>query len=183
MNDNNELIILPEDPESAQLKTLELWVDRWGYAYKDKNAAQLAGCTHIRCKGCGKPVIKSSLLCGDCKSKKEQEKFLAMPFLEWDKTTPLCVYNTEQYFFIAEEIEDYCEENEIEISSLNLCVCKQCQGPELDEGFFDDCLPEECELPDELITAINDFNEKVKEYCPISWEQGKYRTAYNKENS
>jgi hypothetical protein len=109
-----------------------------------------------------------------------------MPFVEWDGKSPVCLFHSDKFFFDESSIEDYCEENEIDLADLDLVICEPQYAPELEGDFFADYLPSERddELPDELQSAIDEFNAKVKAYgTPLSWVPGKNRTSCAKESS
>jgi len=113
-------IILSSDDYAASLQTLTLWVSRHGRVYNNEQTARYDGCTHRKCD-CGNLVEKHWLKCDECRAKTGVEKYRAMPFKEWDGKTPLCLFDTDTYFFSSDDIDYYCEENEIaEESSTRL---------------------------------------------------------------
>lgn len=176
-------IIFPESNESAQLKTVELWVSRTGRGY-DKNNERLArwdGATHIHCESCGNPVEKRYLLCDDCRSKKDIDRYNSMHFKEWDKKTPLVIFETDQYFYDVSDIEEYCEENELNVSDLKLCICEPNKLHDIDpHDHYADLLPEDGDMPEEIVKAFEELNEKIKNLdIVLSWSQGEYRTSIN----
>ena len=172
-------IILPDSPEAAHQQTVTLWVSRHGHAYNDERIARFDGSTHSKCE-CGNICDKNYTKCKDCISKQDREKYKAMPFKEWDGETPLCLFNSDTYFWGEDDIENYCEENECNADSLELVICNPNLPRELDSEFFCDELPDDGDgdLPKELQKAIDDFNAAVKAYGkPLSWIEGKYRTS------
>lgn len=173
----NEEIILDDDPRAASQKTLTLWVSRNGKVYDDERAARYDGSTHHRCK-CGGIAVKHYLVCDECLAKINRKKYKAMPYKEWDGETPLCLFGDDTYFWGEDDIFLYCEGNDYKIENLELVICEPVKLPLLEEAFFSDCLPEDSDLPDSLIDAINEFNEVVQKHKPLSWEPGKYRTSY-----
>lgn len=101
-----------------------------------------------------------------------------MPYLEWNGKTPVCIFGTDEFFFDDGEVEDYCEENEIEISDLELVICVPEYAREIDADMFSDQLPDNVDLPDEIEDAIRNFNQALKNYGePLSWSEGKFRTS------
>jgi hypothetical protein len=167
-------IVLMDSPEAAQYKLVSCWVSRNGKLCTNEKAARFDGCTHRKCV-CGNIVERHWLICKDCRDKKDNKRFLAMPIIEWDGETPLCVFNGDQYFYDEGQIEDYCEENEIEKENLKLVLCEPMRLPILKNDFFDSCLDEDSDLPDALQTAINTFNKSVKVFDDLPWGPGKFR--------
>ena len=95
---------------------------------------------------------------------------MALPVVEWNGQDPLCLYNSDQYFFDYDELMDYCEENEIDLPDLMLVLCEPTELRTLDSDFFEECLADEQELPAEIEKAIDEFNAKVAAYPHvISW--------------
>jgi len=104
--------------------------------------------------------------------------YATLPFKAWDGKAPLCLYRDDVFFHDEGEIGDYCEEQSVEVESLELVICEPSKLPVLDGEFFDGVLPEVGDLPPELQKAIDDFNVAVAAYkTPLSWEPGKFRTS------
>jgi hypothetical protein len=177
----SDKIILIDSEEAAKLKDLSLWVSRTGNVFSDERAARYDGCTHVKCQLCGNPCKKHFLRCEDCRAIQDREKFMTFPEVAWDEKTPICTFRSDSYFFSEDELEDYCEENEIKREDLMLVLCEQVRPRFLDAEFFDDCLADEEELPKELLQAIDEFNAKVAAYPhPLSWVPGKQRIVFAK---
>jgi len=171
-------IILNDSPDAAQLKTVELWVAFDGRMFNDEHTARYAGCTHVRCE-CGNITEKLYVRCQTCRDKKAIEKYNAMPFKEWDGTTPLVIYGSDQYFYDEGDLADYCADYDIDPKELKLCLCDPHHLREFDGSWFEDDLPEDGELPDEIIKALDEFNAKIKAYNKtMYWVQGSFRTTY-----
>ena len=169
--------ILEESAEAARQETMTLWVSRNGRAYKEEDLARYDGCTHRRCK-CGNITKKHYTKCESCRDADNRERYLALPFEEWDKKTPLCIYGTDQYFFDESDIEDYCEDNDCATKDLMLVICKPNKVWELDPvDIYNNLLSEDGEIPMELQGYFDELNKKIREYDqPLSWSQGKKRT-------
>jgi hypothetical protein len=178
MKNTEEEIVMYSDAKAAQIMTLTGWVSRdgrfWG---KDEHMARYSGCTHTLCK-CGAVIKRGYIRCDACSSKEWAGVYTTYPFKEWDHRTPLYDNNSDKYFFNADDIEEYLDEEGLTGDSLQLVYCYPNHLCEIDYSFWEDVLPEDCDLPKELMDLV----EKVNEYCrksnPISWSPGKIRTEY-----
>lgn len=179
MNQPNK-IILDTSNEAAKQQTMTLWVSRNGHAYKDEYTARYDGCTHRACatEHCTGLTEKHYMYCILCRDKRETERYMAMPFLSWDGKTPLCLHDSDQFFFDEDDIEQYCEENDVNASELRLVICKPQHAHTVDPSdIYESLLPEDSDVPDELQAAFDELNKKILEYVtPLSWVPGKYRT-------
>lgn len=172
-----EKIILYDSSEAAQLKDLKLWVSAKGHVYNDEHLARWDGCTHKKCE-CGRGLVeKSWIACELCKSEKDHQRYLDLPLIEWDGKTPLCDDLSDTYFFDEGEIADYCEANEIKEEDLRLLICEPQYAYKLDaEDIYQDLLPEDGEVPDEIKSAFDELNKRIAAYKqPLSWIPGKGR--------
>lgn len=178
--DQSNKVILDTSDEAAKKETLVLWVSRRGRAYNDEWAARYDGCTHRACatEGCAGITEKHYVHCVLCRSKLERERYLAKPFLAWDGKTPLCLRDTDHYFFDEEEIDEFCEENDLKKSDLEFEICKPQHARTVDPAdIYESDLPEDGDVPDELQEAFDELNKKILAYTtPLSWVPGKYRT-------
>lgn len=171
-------IIMYDSPEAATFRTnLSGWVTGGGLYYgKDEHIARWAGCTHIKCE-CGSIREKSYTICEECRRKKSNERYAALPFVEWDRDTPLTEWDGDKYFFSEEDIAEYCEEHEINPSELRLVVCTPNYLHPVYGDNWSDELPEEGELPPAIEKLVKELNEAIKKEGPVSWSQGKQRTT------
>lgn len=167
-----------DSDEAATHKTnISGWVTGGGLYYgKDEHIARWAGCTHIRCE-CGRIREKSYTICEDCRRKKSNERYAALPFVEWDGVTPLTLWDDDQYFFGEDDIAEYCEDNEIKSADLLLVICDPVYLSPLHEDYWSDSLPEEGELPPAIQKLVKELNDAIKKEGPACWKQGKKRTA------
>ena len=97
-----------------------------------------------------------------------------MPRIKWDGETPVYSESNDEYFFDEDALDDFIEEHECSVESLCLIVCEPNRFRELDCSFFDDELPDDGELPDELEDAIDALNAVIETLPPASWSPGKY---------
>ena len=174
--DRDDKIILPDDKESATIKTVTGWVSRNGYFYGSKQdserLARYDGSTHRACE-CGEIVVKNSY-CKKCHGKKMNEQFAAMEKLPWDEKTPVVIHDGDKYFNSWEEIADYCDEHGCSESDLQLCHCVPSKPPYFDVfDFLSDIMPEDfSDLPDDITAAADELNKALDMASPISWVQG-----------
>ena len=177
-------IILMDSPEAATETTIPAWKSASGSIYTDEYVARYNGCTHVKCQHCGEPCLKRWTLCKSCRDKKDKELFLKMPVVEWNGKDPICLYNSDQYFFGYDDLKDYCEENEVDEKDLMLVLCEPMELRTLDYDFFADCLADEQELPEELQKAIDEFNAKIAAYPRvISWVPTNKRIEFKEKNT
>ena len=167
--DNQEIMF--DSDEAAHLQTnISGWVSRngrfWG---NDERAARYDGCTHRICEDCGDPCPKSWLICDKCKDIRDIKRYNAMPKEVWNEVGMLYSDALDKYFSYWGEIEDYCEDEGIGIDKLRLIICEPDYLPLIPDDYGSDVLPEDGELPDSVIKAIEDFNKIIQDAGPVSW--------------
>ena len=169
-------VLYSSDNAAKFVTGIEGWVDRQGRFWgKDEHMARYAGCTHIGCKDCGKPIpVRGYTICGECRNKKSIEKYNAMPRMAWDGVTPIYSEAADEYFFGEDGLRDHIEEYGCSIESLRLVICEPNCFREIDSDYFCDELPEDGELPDDLTEALNALNEVIRSLPPASWSPGKH---------
>jgi hypothetical protein len=170
-------IIMMDSPNAATKTTKDVWVSKQGRIFFDEHSARFDGCTHRRCEKCGKPCEKHWLVCEQCRTENRQDIFLKLPKVEWDGKTPLCIFDTDIYFFDSDELEDYCEEHGCKARDLPLVVCEPVFLKELTEEYFlDNISNEDVELPKDVQQLIEKFNQDLKVLNrPVVWEASNKR--------
>lgn len=119
--------------------------------------------------GCGGRADKSWIACPSCLSKKDLDRFMAKPRVEWDGITPL-VTDDDRFFFDADSLGDYladlpAEDREI----VRLEVCRPTNTSEFYMSeFLQDSLPEDFDLDEDEINAT--VNRWIKDNGPFAWE-------------
>lgn len=179
-----EKMIHYNSPEAAQLKDLKLWVSANGRVHSDENSARYDGCTHKNCE-CGELVEKMYTLCEKCRGKRDIQIYWEKPLVEWDGESPLYDDFSEEYFFYGEgEILDHYEDNNLKIEDLRLLICEPQLLHQIDPSdIFEELIPEDGELPDEIISIFEELNKKLMVYKkPISWIPGKGRVSLDDHN-
>lgn len=178
--------ILFDSPEAAQFKKVEGWVSADGFfCGKDERSARYSGCTHRLCE-CGKEIEKRYSICDGCSTKKDAEKYLEMPFKEWDGEQPVVIYNTDQYFFSGQDLIDWVEDNEVDLSKEQFCLCRPEIAREIEPNdYFCDELAEDGSIEDDfpgLAEKFQELNKYIREEQPIlSWWQSEHRTRIDLE--
>lgn len=169
-------VILPSSNEAAQPVTVTAWKSRDGYTYLDERSARYAGCTHRECSGCGQPARKGWLQCKACREKAEIEKYSKLERRPWDGKSMIYSEVADHWFRDMDDLNDYCEENEVSPSALRLVLGKPLYFREL--SAIDHCegvLPEEGDVPEEIEEAFERLNEAIRAYGkPLSYEPSKF---------
>lgn len=188
MKQEEKPIILSDSPEAAQkvIITTESgekygsgWVSANRRFYPTESQARNDGATHHKCETCGS-VNKVGSYCSPCYSKKRSEKYLSMPYQEWDGKTMLVIFDDDRFFDDEGDVRDYCENNEIKVSELQLVVCEPNRMDTIGAEHWADIMPEDGDgdLPKEVEEALIVFNAVIEKQGPISWGAGKFRTSF-----
>ena len=174
-------VILPTSHEAATYRTdIKGWVSRSGrYFGEDERLARYDGSTHSVCTTCGAPAQKYRLYCDACQDKRDAAAWEALPLVEWDGETPLCVYRGDTYFFDIDQVRDYAENSGEKVSELQLVLCKPICAHKLDMDDWADELPEDDDGPEWLREAITAFNAAIAAHRtePLSWRLGRQRVV------
>jgi hypothetical protein len=178
MNDNTNVILL-EDERAASIKTVTGWVSRLGHFYgagpHAEHNARYDGSTHHKCD-CGRIIDNRDGYCRHCHDIRYIEKYNKMERKEWNGTDVLYSQVADEYFFDKDSLMAYCEENEIQPDELRLIICEPTY-PHLINPHDEYCndLPEDGEVPDEILDIFEELNEALKESKVIlSWYPGKF---------
>lgn len=169
-------VILPSDPLAAEQVTVTLWRSRGGGLYDNERTARIAGCTHRRCEGCGAVCDKSWTSCRACRDTRDVERWEKRERRPWNGN-PLYSEWLGEYINDLDDAEDWLansDNDRLTIDDLRLVQCEPVYPRELDgDRFFDD-LPEDGEMPEALVNAMDAFNDAVKGIV-LSYTPGKYR--------
>lgn len=184
-----EEITMIDGPDAAtfESRTLTGWWSKSGYFFGDKQgseeSARYNGATHKKCD-CGNVVGKTWTYCNQCRSKKDYEKMMSMPFVEWDMATPLYSDKYDKYFFDLDGVYQLLDDDE-ELNpgdEINLIVCRPQKFRHLDSSFWEDVLPSEDhggdgELPKVMQEKIDELNKIIDTVPAASWLPGNQRTS------
>ena len=175
--------IIYDDENAAKfVENIKGWVDInnrfFGNNPDSEHNARFSSCTHIKCV-CGKLMTRGWTKCEECRSNQEIERYNKLPFEKYDGGI---VYSemADKYFRDADEIEEYCEENDVDAKDLRLVFLEPNKFSEIDADYWEDVLPEdsEGELPTKLQEALDNLNKVISELPPASYYPGKTRTEY-----
>jgi hypothetical protein len=182
--------IMYDDPTIVEFRTnIEGWVSLkdgrfFGKGDQGEHMARYHASTHSKCE-CGATMSKGWLKCKSCRHKKAMENYRALPLIEWDGKTPLCLYWDDEYFFDDDAIYDYCLINEIpNANELDLVICRPNHLREIEYEWFEDEMPEDTGIDTvapEIYKKIQELNKEIHAHKPISWSPGKQRVTIDME--
>lgn len=170
-----EKAVMMDSPEAARRMTVTGWVSRDGRFFgEDERTARYAGCTHRTCEACGGSVEKSWIKCPACRAKDMDAKWAKLERRPWDGVTPLAIFDSDTYFFDLDDIENYCEDNGVEVGSLRLVFCRPVKPrPVSANELFLDELPEDGDVEDaDVLAAVEALNKALEKAEPFSWLPG-----------
>lgn len=168
-----EFVVMYDSPEAARPHTMEGWISRTGRFYQDESSARYDGCTHRPCSKCGAPAKKSWLVCDACRTIGDGERFEALPTALWDGRQMLYSESKDRFYSDPSDAEDDLDEGE-GLESLRLVLCEPQYTHLLELDDLQDVLPDDDDVPDELIAAIDTFNAATSGLV-LSWAPGKTR--------
>jgi hypothetical protein len=181
----DEKIILAESDEAAKFVTgLSGWVDKNGVFWGQlEEMARYASATHKRCEECKTAIINRVYrCCVDCIEKNDIERYSKLERKVWDGESYLHSDRDDVYFADYDQLNEYIDEHQIEnIDSLRLIICEPEHLRELDADYWADDLPEDAELPESVLSAIETLNAALKDTGIVSWTPGKFAAIIDKE--
>ena len=146
------------------------WADR---TTKDKLA------THADCEDCGVEFKKNytfQRLCTDCQTKGYNQRYLKLPLVKWDGESMLVTYGDDQYFSDPDEALEYCEDNKINPSDIQLVVCVRTSFSQIDIcELQQDNVHEDWEPSEELCRLTDQLNEYLSKASTGTWIEGNNR--------
>lgn len=146
---------------------------------EDEHMARYDGCTHMLCKECGKRTHRKSwTCCADCRAKHTRKRYEALQVVDWDGETYVCTFDDDQFFNSPDEIYDYCEEHGCKPEDLMLVLCEPGYPSQVNTDYWCDELPEDGELPAEVLEALDALNDVISKSGPIAWWPGKKRISF-----
>lgn len=173
-----EVILYDSDKATRYVTGISGWVDRNGLFYGDnkdsERGARYSGCTHRICK-CGNQMEKRYTACAVCRENAAVERHKKRERKEWDENRPAYSEACDRYFYSWDDIEDYlmdCEPCSKE--DLRLIICQPVYLTQIDTDYWEGDLPEDGEVPDAVVEALNALNRAIEQAEPVAWEPGKY---------
>lgn len=173
MSETEEIIFADSDKAATFSTELNGWVDRHGIFFgTNEYDARLSGATHVRCIGCGKPMLFGNYpKCDNCYSMERKKEYNKLKKKVWeDKSIPLTMYDGEVFFYSTEELREYCDLHKTSPDKLLLVLCEPIVFPGICRDVWDDYYSNELNLPTELEVALEEFNNKVNEFNKINKE-------------
>lgn len=179
-------VIMYESPEAARYVTnIEGWIDAqgrfWGKGDDGERMARYSSHTHKVCE-CGGLAKRGWLRCENCIRKSERERYLALPYKEWDGIAPVCTWDGDTYFFNLDELIDYMTERD-SMESIDLLFCDPVHYSSIDFETIAGEAHEDWEPEEELCKKVDEFNAYLKTLPPHSYCPGKVRTSYKLEDT
>ena len=167
-------VIMADSDEAASIKTVTGWVSSTGHFWgKDERMARFDGSTHKICdKNPAPGVVEQRSWCEACRAERMTAKWEAMPRREYDGE-PVCVFDSDTYFFAPEEIADWLLDNDIKLEDARLVFCKPKHPEQIDPNeHYQDDLPEDGEVSAALAEAFDALNKIIEAQPPLSWWEG-----------
>ena len=176
-----EKVILPTDECAAKFITnVSGWVDIdgrfWG---TDERSARYSSSTHFKCE-CGNIEKRGWTKCDACREVNDVERYNKLKFEAWNGSDYVYSGLADKYFNNTDDIEEYCEDNDINPKDLRLVLCAENDFREIDGDLWEDVMSEdsEGELPNKLQEALDAFNAIIRTLPPASYSPSNTRTSY-----
>lgn len=160
--------------DSAERLTVTGWCCKtcrrfWG---EDEHMARYC-CANDRPCECGGRVEPHWACCKDCRRKQRDASWAALPRVEWDGETPLCVWDDDRYFFSQDDVVYYAEslmDKGVDPLSIRLVLCEPAAPPNFDmTDFLQDVLPDDSDAPAGYEAVEKTVNDWIKSKSPLSW--------------
>jgi hypothetical protein len=177
--------ILP-DGVKVEKVNVEMFKAGDGFAYQDERLTEYNVAIGSICE-CGNFIEgKSYTACDDCRLTNREKRYKALEEVGWDGETPLTIFMEDQYFFYEDEIDSYCEENDVKVEDLQLVLCEPNSPLYFDiEDYFYDTMPEDSSIHDYTSEntkySAKDIEEIINNFLTglptISWCEGNKRVT------
>jgi len=161
-------------PEAASIQTVTGWVSSKGRFWgNDEHMARYEGSTHRICKENPEHgEHETNSWCEKCRDERMTAKWEAMPRREYDDT-PVVVFDSDTYFFDADDLVNWLDEHDIKPEDAQLVFCKPNYPRQIDPNeHFNDDLPEDGEVSATLAAAFDVLNAVIAAEPPMSWTEG-----------
>lgn len=182
MKKEEQKIVLYDSHEAATYVTnIEGWVSAnkhfYGKGELGERLARQDGYTHKKCE-CGNIFEKKWVysVCEDCRRKGDYERFLNLPYKEWDGVEFVREYDGDKFFWDLESLQEYMYENDLD--EIDLYICSPVHYNLIDTETVADGSHEDWEPCIALEQKIKEFNDFLKTLSPHSWTHSKIRTSY-----
>jgi len=128
-------------------------------------------------KGCAGRAEKPYIYCDACLKQRAEARYMALPEVEWDGETPLCVFDDDTYFFDVDSLADDLAENETPLEKARLVLCEEDSKPHFSmDDFVSDYVGEHdgVDATNRIDLVVNRWIEK---HVPTMWVAGKSRPS------
>lgn len=180
----SEVVVIDTDKGIVKKIRVDAWISRHGRKYPDERTARYDSATHTHCQDCTAVIGKHTTICESCMSKRAFAKWDKTEKKPWDGESPIYSDSYDKYFFDGQDgLRDFMESNEIEsVEDLRLYHCGPVYASTLDGDYWQDDLPEDGELPDEIYAAMKVLNDTLEAYGkPLAWIPSKYGAELSKD--
>lgn len=128
-------------------------------------------------QGCANRAERPWIYCDACRAKKDEERWRALPEIDWDGETPLVVFDDDTFLHGPEDVDEYLEEHGLKVEDLRLVVCELERKPTFDISWLlEDYLPDgmDCDDPTKIEAVVGRWIER---HVPDVWTAGKTRPS------
>lgn len=175
---------LPNEQAAERVTNIAGWVCKTCRRfYGDEEGAERAAryccekdhkCGTDGCQGrAGKPWI----YCDACNKKRDEERFLKIPVVDWDGEAPLVIHDDDRYFFDVGDLEEYLEEHGVGLDEIRLVLCEEDSKPHFSmDDFVSDYMGERDDI-DATNRIDLTVNRWIDKHVPQMWVAGKTRPS------
>lgn len=165
-----EPLVMYDSPEAARPLTREellsfegrVWMSRKGRVFIGDGAQHLArydGSTHAKCKDCGATVRYFVIRCDSCVDASRRADYAQLPRHPWPDHGHVYDQHTGEWFHNPEGfLQDYQGED---FADAMLFAGEPVFAHPIEEDLWADDLPEDGEMPEELLAIIREANKKI----------------------
>lgn len=169
-------IVMYDDPGIVEYRTnIEGWVSKGGVFYgKNEHLARWANCTHKKCE-CGNVFTKAYNVCEECRTKKDEDKYNALPHEEYNGEPVFS--RCGDFFYSEDDLTDHMVDNDLE--EIDLYPTYPAYYQQVETDCWSDVIPEDGDIPKELEKALKELNKVISTLGPASYfEDRRKRTSY-----
>ena len=138
----------------------------------EEHMARYNGCTDMPCSECDGRMEKGWTLCEKCRAKHDQKRWdeAYKNAVAWDGKEYLNAYDTDKFFFDADELGEYLYEFMEAggvLEDVQLVHTKPDNGRHFEMSeYLCDCIPEDGEIDDlEINKTVNDWIAANSPFC------------------
>jgi hypothetical protein len=127
----------PYESSAERLTKIVGWVCKKCKRYwaNDEHMARYCCASSMPCD-CGKRRSKHRTVCPEYLAVLVYNRWLAMPEVEWNGTTMLCVYDDDEFLMDEDDLATYLSEHDLTVEDVQLVVCVENHAPHFEMGEF-----------------------------------------------